>query len=249
MRRNVGFGLGRADTGATDLWLDRLGLGEVADRLPGELSGGQAQLVAFARAIAVDPRVLLLDEPLASVDIANRSTVRRAIRRELSARSGYRIVVTHDPFEAAALAGRIVVLEGGRVVQTGSVDDLRSRPRTAYVAELVGVNLFRGVATSGRISLAGTFELVSASAPDGPVFATIHPRSVALFTTRPTGSPRNVWRARVAAVEPSLERLRVRLTGPIAIVAEVTRDGGRSFPEGTDVWVSVKASEVTAYPE
>jgi molybdate transport system ATP-binding protein len=249
VRKNVAFGLPRHQTDVADAWLERIGLSAMADRLPRELSGGQSQLVALARANAPDPQVLLLDEPLASVDVANRSSVRRILRRELHSGHGYRVIVTHDPFEAAALADRLVVLEEGRVVQTGSVDDLRSRPRSPYVAELVGVNLFRGVAEEGRIRISGRFELVSASPLNGPVLAAVHPRAVALFRNRPSGSPRNVWRARVAAVEPSLDRLRVRLEGPIAIVAEVTREGGSSFPEGADVWVSVKASEVAAYSE
>jgi molybdate transport system ATP-binding protein len=249
VRKNVAFGLPRHRSDTADVWLDRMGLGEVADRLPRELSGGQAQLVALARANAPDPRVLLLDEPLASVDVANRSAVRRILLRELRTAHGYRVIVTHDPFEAAALADRLVVLEAGGVIQTGTVDDLRSRPRSPYVAELVGVNLFRGVAVAGRVRITPGFELVSSARLDGPVLASVHPRAVALYQERPSGSPRNVWRARVVAVEPSLDQLRVRVEGPIAVVAEVTREGGRSFPEGSEVWVSVKASEVAAYPE
>ena len=249
VRDNVAFGVSKSESASVAAWLDRLGLTPIADKLPGELSGGQAQLVAFARAHAIDPRVLCLDEPLASVDVANRSSIRRILRRELRAGSRYRVLVTHDPFEAAALADRIIVLEGGSVVQAGSIDELRSRPRSPYVASLVGVNLFHGIARSGRIDLGADFELVSASAPDGPVLATVHPRAVAVFGRRPTGSPRNVWQARVASVEPSLDQLRLRLEGPIELVAEVTREGGSAFPEGAEVWVSLKASEVSAYSE
>ena len=247
VRDNVAFGVPKGEAAGVASWLERLDLTAIADKHPAELSGGQAQLVAFARAHATSPRVLCLDEPLASVDVANRTAVRRILRRELRSGSRYRVLVTHDPFEAAALADRIVVLEDGLVVQDGPIDELRSRPRSPYVASLVGVNLFYGMSRSGRIDLADGFELISASAPDGPVLATVHPRAVALFAERPSGSPRNVWEGRVASVEPSLDQLRLVLDGPIRLVAEVTRDGGRAFPEGARVWISLKASEVSAY--
>ena len=249
VQQNVAFGLPPGQGDLVRAWLERLGLLDIADSHPPALSGGQAQLVAFARAAATEPRVLCLDEPLASVDVANRSAVRRILRRELTQGTPYRLLVTHDPFEAAALADRIIVMEGGSVVQSGPIDELRSRPRSAYVAEMVGVNLFRGIARSGRIDIGGGLDLISASAIDGPTLATVHPRAVALYAQRPSGSPRNVWRAKVAAVEPSLDQLRLTLEGPIGLVAEVTRAGGHDFPEGASVWVSVKASEVSAYPE
>ncbi len=246
VRDNVAFGAEHPEQAAE--WLDRLGLSALSDARPSELSGGQTQLVALARAQVRRPAVLLLDEPLASVDAANRAAIRRILRRELRDSPGYRILVTHDPLEAAALADRVVVLDGGRVTQTGTVDDLRTHPRSSYVAELVGMNFFSGEAVGGTITLASGAPLVSASVPDGAALATVHPRAVSLYLERPTGSPRNVWMATIASIEPSLEQVRIHVTGPIDLVAEVTRAGAAAFSEGDEVWVAVKATEVTGYP-
>jgi molybdate transport system ATP-binding protein len=245
---NVAFGLEKQQRDQAAHWLERLELSNLADSSPDRLSGGQVQLVAFARAQARRPLLLLLDEPLASVDVANRAAVRRVIRRELRVSPGYRIFVTHDPLEAAALADRVIVLDSGRVVQSGSIDDLSSHPRSPYVAELVGMNFFSGQAHNGSIALAGGASLVSAAVPDGPAFATVHPRAVSLYDRQPSGSPRNVWLGTVSSIEPSLQQVRIEVVGPIRVVAEVTRSGAASFSEGDDVWVSIKASEVIGYP-
>lgn len=246
VRDNISFGGARpADA---DEWLDRLGLEALGDARPAELSGGQAQLVALARAQVRRPALLLLDEPLASVDAANRAAIRRILRRELLDTPGHRILVTHDPLEAAALADRIVVLDGGRVTQDGTIDDLRTHPRSGYVAELVGMNFLSGEAVGGTITLPDGGVIISASHIEGPALATVHPRAVSLYLSRPTGSPRNVWLGSIASIEPSLEQVRVHVTGPVDLVAEVTHAGAAAFSEGDDVWVAVKASEVLAYP-
>ncbi|MGI9648289.1 MAG: sulfate/molybdate ABC transporter ATP-binding protein [Acidimicrobiia bacterium] len=245
---NVAFGLSKQDRETARHWLERLDLSDLADYRPGRLSGGQRQLVAFARAQARRPLLLLLDEPLASVDVANRAAVRRVIRRELRESPGYRIFVTHDPLEAAALADRLVVLDSGTIVQAGTIDDLTGRPRSPYVAELVGMNFFSGLARDGSITLPGGATLVSAAVPDGPALATVHPRAVSLYDTRPSGSPRNVWRGTVNSIEARLRQVRIEVGGPIRVVAEVTRSGAESFSEGDEVWVSIKASEVIGYP-
>jgi molybdate transport system ATP-binding protein len=248
VEENVGFALGPGERAPAREWLERVGLASGGALRPHELSGGQAQLVAFARAMARHPEVLLLDEPLASVDVANRATVRHIIRRGLREGPGFRILVTHDPLEAAALADRLVVLEEGRIVQTGSIEELRDRPRSRYVAELIGLNFFAGQAVAGNITLDNGAVLVSASLIDGPAIATVHPRAISLYAERPSGSPRNVWLGHIAAIEPSLEQVRVHVAGPVDVVAEVTRGGAAPFSEGEGVWVSIKASEVMAYP-
>ncbi len=140
---NVAFGLrcqGRSRRDARQQaheWLDRVGLGDRATVKPAELSGGQAQRVALARALAIEPRMLLLDEPLSALDVSTRADVRETLRRHLDAFRGVRLLVTHDPLEALALASQLVVLEDGRVVQSGSPTEVAERPRSAYVADLV----------------------------------------------------------------------------------------------------------------
>jgi molybdate transport system ATP-binding protein len=232
-------------------WLDRVGLRDQADKRPAQLSGGQAQRVALARALAIDPDLLLLDEPLSALDATTRVAVRRDLAAHLRSHRGARLLVTHDPVDAAALADRIVVLEGGRVVQEGSLESLTTAPRTPYVADLVGTNLLAGTASGGHVDVGG-LALTAAGdldgrAVDGNVLVTIPPRAIALSRNRPEGTPRNVWSARVDHLERIGDRVRVRVVGPVAVVAEVTPAAVAALPiaEGDEVWVSVKAMEVS----
>jgi molybdate transport system ATP-binding protein len=133
--RALGHGRGEARAGAS-MWLERLGLGALAERRPRELSGGQAQRVALARALAAEPQVLLLDEPLAALDVEVRDEVRAELAAHLAEFAGATIVVTHDLADAVALATRTVVLEAGRVTQRGSLADLTAGPATPYVRRL-----------------------------------------------------------------------------------------------------------------
>ena len=253
---NVAFGLrarglGRAEARrrAAD-WLDRVGLAGQAGARPRALSGGQAQRVALARALVTGPRLLLLDEPLAALDAATRSEVRRDLRRHLASFDGARLLVTHDPLEAIALADRLVVLEAGRVTQAGTAEEVRSRPRSRYVAELVGVNLFQGRADGGAVRLEGGGTLVAAGDHHGQVFAAVHPRAVALHRHRPEGTPRNVWAGTADTLEAVGDRVRVRVAGPVPVVAEVTPAAAAELrlADGGPVWATIKATEVAVYP-
>ncbi|HEX6350204.1 MAG TPA: ABC transporter ATP-binding protein [Candidatus Dormibacteraeota bacterium] len=248
---NVEFGLrsrGLPPARARE-WLARVGLGELASARPAALSGGQAQRVALARALATDPRLLLLDEPLAALDASSRAALRRELKRHLESFGGIRLVVTHDPVEAAALADRVVVLEAGRVLQSGSHQDITARPRSRYVADLAGVNLWRGIAAAGQVRIDGA-TLAAIEPHQGEVFVTVQPRAVALFRNRPDGTPRNVWRGRAAGVDYLGDRARVRLEGTLPIVAEVSRAAvdDLGLAGGAEVWIAVKAAEVEVYP-
>jgi len=253
---NVAFGLrarGRGRAQARQLgaaWLDRLGLSGLESGRPGTLSGGQQQRVALARALATDPRMLLLDEPLAALDVSTRAEVRRDLRRHLRDFPGVNLVVTHDPLEAVALADRLVVIEQGRIVQSGSAAEVTGRPRSRYVADLVGVNLFRGRARQGVVELDSGGQLVTAATGAGEVFAVVAPRSVSLWRSRPDGSPRNVWRGRASAIDLQGDRVRLLVEGTPSLVAEVTPAAlvDLGLNEGSEIWVSVKATEVTVYP-
>src|SRR5262245_6345881 len=158
---NVAFGLRRrglsraAARAEAHAWLERVGIEELAAARPGQLSGGQAQRVALVRALAIAPLLLLLDEPLAALDVQTRAATRRTLRDRLAEFAGVRLVVTHDPLEALALAEHLIVIEDGRVVQSGNPDQVTARPRSPWVADLVGVNLFRGHAADDRILLPG----------------------------------------------------------------------------------------------
>lgn len=233
-------------------WLERVGLAEHASARPRALSGGQAQRVALARALAVDPRLLLLDEPLAALDAHTRLEIRAALRRHLAGFEGAAVLVTHDPLDAMVLADRLVVVEGGRLVQQGTPADVARRPRTDYVARLVGLNLYRGRAAAGTVALGdGAATLDTVDSLEGEVFLAFAPTSVALYRTRPDGSPRNLWRTRVGAIERQGDRVRVRLSGPpFDAVADITPAAVAELQlsEGSPVWAAVKATETHVYP-
>ena len=194
--------------------------------------------------------MLLLDEPLAALDAGTKSDVRRDLRRHLSTFDGARLLVTHDPVDAYALADRVVIVESGRIVQSGTLSEVTARPRSRYVADLVGLNLLSGTAERGMISTDSGGHVVSADALDGPVFAVIAPHSVALYPALPEGSPRNVWAVTVSDVDRLADRVRVSLVGDVPLVAEVTPAAvdHLGLRPGAQMWASVKATEVTLYP-
>jgi molybdate transport system ATP-binding protein len=253
---NVAFGLRARGARRRDArrrasaLLERVGLAEYAGARPGALSGGQQQRVALARALAGDPQLLLLDEPLAALDVSTRADVRRELRRQLAGFDGTRIVVTHDPLDAYALADRVVIIEGGCITHDGSLVDVTAHPRTQYVAELVGTNLLTGSTDGREFSADAGGTLVTSSEVTGRAFVTIAPSAIALYRTPPDGSPRNVWRATVADVDRRLDRVRVRLDGALPVVAEVTVDAlaALNLRPGDDVWAVVKATEIETYP-
>ncbi|MGH8902456.1 MAG: ABC transporter ATP-binding protein [Egibacteraceae bacterium] len=231
-------------------WLARMGLADRAGARPRALSGGQAQRVALARALAIDPALLLLDEPLAALDVATRLEVRRGLHGHLAAFGGPCLLVTHDPLEAVALADRLLVLEHGRVTQDGSVDEVTRRPRSPWVARVVGLNLMRGHARGTQVELASGATLAAATSASGDVFAVVRPRAVAIYRHQPDGSPRNVWAGVVDGLDAQGDRVRVHVNGPIPVVAEITPAAvaALDLARGGDVWVSIKATEVEVYP-
>ncbi|HET9871933.1 MAG TPA: ABC transporter ATP-binding protein [Propionibacteriaceae bacterium] len=257
---NVAFGPrsrgeGRHDARQTARrMLAQLGVGELANARPGRISGGQAQRVALARALATDPRLLLLDEPLAALDARTRLLVRAELRRQLMAFRGAAVVVTHDPVDAAVLADRLVVVENGQLVQSGTPLEVARRPRTDYVARLVGLNLFSGRARGHQVELPRGGSIHIASSVTGEVYVAFRPAAVALFTRRPEGSARNLWQGRVRGLEPHGEGVRVEIgSAPYAagsILAEVTAAAVADLDliPGAPVWASVKASDVEVYP-
>ncbi|MFI6742486.1 ABC transporter ATP-binding protein [Nonomuraea sp. NPDC050451] len=233
---------------AADL-LERVGLAGRAAAKPRQLSGGQAQRVALARALAVRPSLLLLDEPLAALDAHTRLEIRSHLRRHLADFDGATVLVTHDPLDAMVLADRLIVIENGAVVQQGRPAEVARHPRTDYVARLVGLNLYRGVADGARVKVG---ELVFSTTEHlaGPVFVAFAPAAVALYRTRPDGSPRNLWQARIEGIERHGDNVRVHLDGPIIAFADITPAAlaDLDLTPGQQIWASVKAGETHAYP-
>ncbi|MEU7241624.1 ABC transporter ATP-binding protein [Streptomyces sparsogenes] len=232
-------------------WLDRMGLAGHASVKPRRLSGGQAQRVALARALATHPRLLLLDEPLAALDARTRLDVRGRLRRHLADFEAVAVLVTHDPLDAMVLADRLVVVEDGRIVQEGAPSDIARRPRTDYVAHLVGLNLYRGQARGHTVHVDGGPGITTVEDLTGPVFVAFPPSAVTLHQDRPTGSSaRNLWRCEVAGLETHGDRIRADLTGELPLAADLTTVAAAELGlhPGATVWATVKAAQTHAYP-
>ncbi|WP_235557976.1 ABC transporter ATP-binding protein [Sphaerimonospora mesophila] len=252
---NVAFGprckgVGKAEARrAAAALLERVGLADHAAAKPRRLSGGQAQRVALARALAVRPRLLLLDEPLAALDAHTRLEIRSQLRRHLADFDGVTVLVTHDPLDAMVLADRLIVIEHGSIVQQGTPSEVARHPRTDYVARLVGLNLYRGVADGTRVEV-GELLFSTSDRLDGAAFVAFPPAAVALYRSRPDGSPRNLWPARIDGIERHGDDVRVHLDGPITAFADITPAAlaELDLAPGRQVWASVKATETHAYP-
>jgi molybdate transport system ATP-binding protein len=255
---NVAFGLrargvrrGAARERAARLLSD-VGLAGKAAARPRELSGGEAQRVAFLRAAAIEPVLFLLDEPLAALDVQTRAEMRAALRRSLAVIGGARILVTHDPVDALTLADRLLILEGGRVVQSGTTPEIVAHPRSSYVADLVGMNLYHGRADGEVVhvdSVPAGATLTTVEPHDGPVLAIIAPHSVFVYPECPHGSARNVWPGTIATIDRLGARVRIRIDGAFPIVAEVTPAAVETLDlrEGTSVWAAVKATDIDVF--
>ncbi|WP_068396834.1 ABC transporter ATP-binding protein [Kribbia dieselivorans] len=233
-------------------WLDRLGLGQFADRRPQDLSGGQAQRVALARALAGEPALLLLDEPLAALDARTRLEVQAELKRHLAEFAGPSLLVTHDPLEALVLADRLVVLEEGRAVQRGTPAEVARRPATAYVAALVGLNLYAGQAAGDHVELDGGGRFV---VPDhgqvGSVLVALRPSAVVVGRHRlDEASVRNVWPARVRGLSLLADRVRLDVVGRPSALVDVTPAAVAELgiAVGQEVWLSAKALDLEVYP-
>ena len=235
--------------------LERLGIAALAGRGPHELSGGQQQRVAIARAIVLEPRLLLLDEPLSALDAQARREIRGELKRLLASLRCGTLYVTHSPAEALAFGERITVLEAGRVSQSGTRDDLMRLPRSAYVAEFLGVNLFRGSLHAGgtaggtRIALPQGELVLAESAGEGDLAIVVHPREITLALERPAGTARNVFEGVIEELVPEPpdgELVRVSVATQPPLVAEVTRRAVErlGLSPGKRVFASFKAAGV-----
>lgn len=249
---NIAFGMrsrgvpsGEANAAAS-AWCDRLDLVGLENRSSRKLSGGQAQRVALARALAAEPSILLLDEPLAALDVSTRATARRVLKEHLNGFDGPRLLITHDPAEAFLLADEIHVIEDGRITQSGSADSITRGPVTDYAADLAGTNLLRGAAVGGVVRVGDHIVHVADTSVDGPMLLTIHPRAVSLHQHRPEGSARNAWQTSVSHVEVMADRCRVTVEEPVPLTSEVTTESvaALGIDVGSMIWVSIKATEI-----
>ena len=232
-------------------WLERMGLADHAGAKPRRLSGGQAQRIALARALATNPRLLLLDEPLAALDARTRLEVRTQLRRHLAEFEAVAVLVTHDPLDAMVLADRLVVIEDGHIVQEGTPADIARHPRTDYIAHLVGLNLYKGRAEGHTVQVDDGPAITTTEDLTGPVFVAFPPSAVTLYRDRPTGSSaRNLWQCEVAGLETHGDQIRADLTGELPLAADLTTVAAAELDlhPGATAWATVKAAQTHAYP-
>lgn len=222
---NVAFGL-RAQHLARSLIRQRVGaaleqvhLPGLEQRRPSQLSGGQQQRVAIARALALQPHVLLLDEPLSALDVQTRREVRQELRHILAEVDTTTLLVTHTYLEALLFGQHILVLEGGHVLQQGGQRDLLEHPRSSYVAELIGLNFFRGRIVRyessmvcvmqvhnglQHVEILATLHEQEADAPrpqsGEEAYVIVEPRSITLYSAQPDSSARNAFRGEVMQI-------------------------------------------------
>ena len=236
--------------------LDSVGLGGRGEDRPHQLSGGQSQRVALARALAVEPQLVLLDEPLASLDVSTRAEIRRELRSHLDLLTdSVRVLVTHDPVDAFALADRVIVIEDGRVTQEGRLLDVAARPTTTYLADLMGLNLLEGVGDHDGVTLTSGMRWETPTSNPGPVFVAVHPRDlmigrIAAGLSPPGDRTSNRWTATVNAVDLERDRARIRLVGPVEITAELDAVTAVQMQvrAGDLLDVAVAGSALRAYP-
>ena len=254
---NIAFGpraRGVHKAGARDrarAWSRLLGVSDLAGRRPRALSGGQAQRVALARALATEPAMLLLDEPLAALDAQSRRDVQATLRAHLRDFAGPVLMVTHDPVDALLLADRLLVIEGGRIRQDASPDEVANRPATPYVAHLLDLNLYQGEVRGGRLRLANGASLVVSGMPDAATaLAVLRPSAITVHRHRPTDlSARNAWPGTVTSLTRLGDRVRVHVDGPPDAIADVTAGAvdELGLAEGAAVWLSAKATDIDSY--
>ncbi len=260
VRQNVAFGLeehrlpseeiGRKVAAALDL----VGLGDLGARRPSQLSGGQQQRVALARTIAIEPKVLLLDEPLSNLDAKLRIHMRvelLALQRKLGITT---LFVTHDQEEALSIADRVAVLDGGVIQQVGTPMELYDHPANRFTANFVGtINLLHGTleqqdgATVFRSELLGAITLGRVAAPGGAAEIAIRPHALKLASLHAAGDPALVWvEGKVAEREFLGEFVRYTVrVGDTDLVADQPHYGGEpGFAPGAAVKVGINPAQV-----
>ena len=250
-------------TAAALQWLSAVDATEFADRRPAELSGGQAQRVAIARALAADPALLLLDEPMAALDVAVAPALRQLLRTVLRKTRRTAILVTHDLIDALSLADRVVVMEAGRIVEDGQARTVLSQPRSAFAARIAGIDLVAGIAEEhglvapGGARIQGILDPACVRGDDA--VAVFSPAAVAVHVNPPTGSPRNHLAVTISELEPRGELIRVHAAATVAdgpgngsggLVADITAAAAADLElvPGKRVHFAVKATEVMIYP-
>lgn len=245
-------------------WLGEVDAVDLSARMPSQLSGGQAQRVAIARALATDPALLLLDEPMAALDVNSTPFLRSLLKRVLAGRRA--IIVTHSVLDALMLADRTIVMDGGHIVESGPTATLLAHPRSTFAASLAGLNVLPGTLSGSSLVMHDGVQVAgqpaagqgaeragdgaapvpgAAGGPEG--LAAFPPSAVSVFLEPPAGSPRNCFRVHVTELQPQGGHIRVR-AGDLAADISPAATAELALEPGSEVFFVVKAAEVVLYP-
>jgi tungstate transport system ATP-binding protein len=235
--------------------LDRFGIAHLSDRSARTLSGGEAQRTSLARAFAIEPEILLLDEPFASLDPPSRESLVEDLQRVLRETRTTTVLATHDRMEALRLSDRIAVMTGGKILQMGSPDEVMNRPVDEFVASFVGVETI----LSGKVVIknGGSF-FVSVSGHEIEAVGDVHAGEEVALCIRPenvtltihplkeTTSARNVFPGKIVGITPMGLFHKVQLDCGFPLVAYVTHHSLENLmlAEGKVVNASFKATAI-----
>jgi molybdate transport system ATP-binding protein len=255
---NVAFSP-RSSRAAAARWLGEVGAEDLAERMPRELSGGQAQRVALARALAAEPDVLLLDEPLSGLDVTVAAAMRKVLRETLTRDNRSAVLITHDLLDVLTLADQVLVIESGRIVESGRTAMVLTSPRSRFGARFAGVNLVVGILSADGTLTTPWGAVWHGAQPTAttlglPAVAVFAPSAVAVYRDRPRGSPRNTFEVTVGELDSRGPAIRVRAAeqpdGGPGVAADITAESASELrlAPGDRVYFSVKAQEVTLHP-
>jgi len=230
-----------------------LGVAHLLQRHPGTLSGGEQQRITIARALIMEPEVLLLDEPLGALDSKTRIKLREELRRIHSFTHTTMIHVTHSFDEAFLLGSQMAIMNNGEIVQVGEPSEVFRKPNCKFVAEFLGVtNVFRGESVIANgiayINING-LRVASATIRDGQVYTSVRPEDVLLSIKPIESSARNSFKGEIQDISDTGTIVRITVDVGVPFVAAITR---RSFldmglKQGMEVFLTFKAVDVHVF--
>lgn len=224
----------------------------LADRFAHDLSGGEKQRVALARSLVLSPSLLLMDEPFSALDVHNRRFLRSEIRSILKEASIPTIIVTHDPMDALSFGEHIFIMENGQLIQSGTIQDIKIRPRSQFAAEFSGLNGYYGKVTHRdngmlHIELRNGYKMVAVGSESGEVLVLIDPSHVLLTREHPDTSARNCMKVLVKElIHESHGKWRLTLQGELDLLALVSSETIEQYgiSVGEEIYAYVKATSI-----